>query len=196
MARRRGSYLTIRLRKIFIRAFPSQIFRQQASSDWQGEFPLPHPVAEFYVELGPSDAWIQAYGNPYFLPCLSRLWNYQAGYRYNPDTHEPLSGWDDDWLAIADQGYAVFIFSRASAVILHAYHGGPWRPEVVFRELSEMVTIFAILGDIVESAGQMLTDDTSIILPRYREEAHRRIGKHLQSTARADALLRRLEDWD
>ena len=38
----------------------------------------------------------------------------------------------------------------------------------MFRELSEMVTTFAILGDIVESAGQMLTDDTSIILLRYQ----------------------------
>ena len=65
----------------------------------------------------------------------------------------------------------------------------------MFRELSEMVTIFAILGDIVESAGQMLTDAASIILPRYRVEARRRIGKQLQSTARADALLRRLADW-
>jgi hypothetical protein len=39
-------------KEILGRAFPSQIFRQQASSDWQGEFPLPHSVAEYYAELG------------------------------------------------------------------------------------------------------------------------------------------------
>jgi hypothetical protein len=67
-------------KEILARVFPSQIFRQQASSDWQGEFPLPHPVAEYYAELGPSDARIQAYGNPYFLPILEL----SAGYRYHP----------------------------------------------------------------------------------------------------------------
>ena len=57
-------------REILIRAFPNEVFRPQPSDDWQGEFPLPDPVAEYFAELGPVDAWIPGYGNPYFL--LSR----------------------------------------------------------------------------------------------------------------------------
>jgi hypothetical protein len=37
-------------KEILARVFPSQIFRQQASSDWQGEFSLPHPVADYYAQ--------------------------------------------------------------------------------------------------------------------------------------------------
>ena len=80
-------------REILIRAFPNEVFRPQPSGDWQGEFPLSDPVAEYFAELGPVDAWIPGYGNPYFLPSLAGLWGFQAGYRYHPDTHRPFSDW-------------------------------------------------------------------------------------------------------
>jgi hypothetical protein len=62
----------------------------------------------------------------------------------------------------------------------------------MFAGLEEMATTFAIIGDIVESAGAMLTDGASMIFPRYQQDAWTRIGTHLHSTERADALLRRL----
>jgi hypothetical protein len=103
--------------------------------------------------------------------------------------------WDDDWLVIADQGGDAFIFSRASSVIFHANHGeGVWEPAQMFDSLVDMVTTFAIIGDIVASAGRGLTDDDSLILPRYREAARTRIGEFLRSHERADALLSSL-DW-
>ena len=180
-------------REILIRAFPNEVFRPQPSGDWQGEFPLPDPVAEYFAELGPVDAWIPGYGNPYFLPSLAGLWGFQAGYRYHPDTHRPFPDWDDDWLVVADEGGDPFIFSRAACAVLHAYHGsGVWEPAVLFGDLAEMVTSVAIIGDIVQSAGQLLTDDDSIILPHHQDDARKRIGDYLHSMERADTLLQRL----
>src|SRR6185369_11940709 len=146
-------------KELLKRTDPSDVFCAQPMSDWRGEFPLPSEVAEYFTELGPVDVWIRAYGNPYFLPSLSQLWTFQAGYRYHPETHERFTEWDDDWLVVADEGGDAFIFSRASSAILHAYHGeGVWEPTEMFDGLVEMVTTFAIIGDIVVSAGRGLTD--------------------------------------
>ena len=150
-------------------------------------------VAEYFAELGPVDVWIEGYGNPYFLPSLSTLWHYQAGYRFHPDTRERSPDWDDDWLVMADEGGDPFIFSRESAIVLHACHGeGVWAPVEMFGCLEEMATSLAIIGDIVQCAGPMLTDDDSRILPRHRQNARDRIGRYLGSTERADAILLRL----
>jgi len=183
-----ASYHTAK--QILRRAYPDAIFDSQSLTDWQGEFPLPDAVAEYFREFGPVDVTIDGYGNPYFLPSLSQLWAFQAGYRYHPQTLERFTEWDDDWLVIADEGGDAFIFSRASNVILHAYHGeGAWRPKPMFENLAEMATTFSIIGDIVVSAGQDLTDDDSLILPRYQEEAKTRISNLIHSHERADALL-------
>jgi len=189
-----GSYDTAK--EIFRRAFPDDVFRPQAMTEWKGEFPLPDAVAEYFKELGPVDIEISGYGNPYVLPSLSHLWPSQAGYRYHPDTHERFAEWDDDWIVIADEGGDPFIFSRTSRRILHAYHGdGVWEPEDIFANLAEMVTSFAIIGDIVASAGDSLTDDTSMILSKYRDEASARIEKYCGSRDRAAAIVSGL-GWD
>jgi hypothetical protein len=180
-------------RDIFARMLPSEVFRPQSRTNWQGEFPLPDPVAEYFAEMGPVDVWIGGYGNPFYLPSLSGLWRFQAGYRYHPDTYKRLSEWDDDWLVIADEGSDPFIFSRASHAVLHAYHGeGVWKPVALFGDLTEMATTLAIIGDIVETAGRLLTDDDSIILPRYQNEARARFSAWLNSSERADDVLQRL----
>lgn len=41
----------------------------------------------------------------------------------------------------------------------------------MFGALTQMVTTFAIIADIVETAGQLLTDDASIMLPHYQNNA-------------------------
>ena len=175
------------------RADPTAMFRPQPAVDWQGEFPLPSAVAEYFTELGPVDVWVRAYGNPYFLPSLLKLWKHQTGYRTHGFTHERLPEWNDDWLVIADEGGDPFIFSRESGIILHAYHGeGVWEPTQMFDTLIEMVTTFGIIGDIVASAGRALTSDDSLILPQYREAARTRIGDFLRSHERADTVISNL----
>lgn len=180
-------------KELLRRTQPKAVFRQQPSTDWQGEFPLPSAVAEYFAELGPVDVWIRGYGNPYFLPSLSQLWSHQTGYRVHGITGERISDWNDDWLVIADKGGDPFIFSCVSGTILHAYHGeGMWKPTRMFDNLVEMATAIAIVGDIVAAAGDGLTNNDSVILPAYREEARRRIGEFLHSTERAGAIMSEL----
>jgi hypothetical protein len=191
---RMGSYDTAN--EILDRVYPTSVFRPQECTNWQGEFPLPDAVVEYFREFGPVDVTIDGYGNHYFLPSLSQLWSFQAGYRYHPETPERFTGWDDDWLVIADQGGDPFIFSRASSIILHAFHGeGVWKPTQMFDSLAEMATTFAIIGDIVASAGRALTDDDSLILPRYRDAVRIRIGEFLHSHERANTLVSSL-GWE
>src|SRR5438309_2976793 len=101
MAHMMASYNTAK--EILRRAYPAAIFRPQAGTDWQGEFPISDAVAEYFRDFGPVDVTIDGYGNPYFLPSLSHLWTFQAGYRYHPETHERFAEWEYDWLVIADE---------------------------------------------------------------------------------------------
>jgi hypothetical protein len=98
--------------------------RPQPPSDWNGPFPIPPAIERFYREVGPVDVRIGAYGNPYFLPRLTGLWEFQAGYRWNGLSGERIEDWDDDWLVVADEGGDPFMFSRSSGRILHAYSWG------------------------------------------------------------------------
>jgi len=62
----------------------------------------------------------------------------------------------------------------------------------MFDSLAEMAMTFAIIGDIVASAGRSLTDDDSMILDKYRDEARRRIAEFSGSNDKAGAILSRL----
>jgi hypothetical protein len=180
-------------KELLKRADPTGVFRSQAPSDWQGDFPLPSPVADYFLELGPVDVWIRGCGNPYFLPTLAGLWEFQLGYRTDGWSHERCEDWSDDWLVVADEGGDPFILTRSEGSVLHAFHGeGVWEPIRIFDNLAEMATALAILGDIVCVAGNGLTDDDCLILPRYREEARTRLGELLRSDERAATVVSRL----
>src|SRR5688572_30311796 len=88
--------------------------RSQPAEEWKGAFPLPQTLARFYRDIGPLDITIEGYGNPYFLPSLTRLWEFQAGYRWDGVTGERISDWDDDWIVVADEGGDPFILSRST----------------------------------------------------------------------------------
>ena len=59
----------------------------------------------------------------------------------------------------------------------------------MFVNFPELVTTFAIIGDIVASAGSGLTDDNSLILDRYRDEAQARIAEFTGSHDRAGIIV-------
>lgn len=164
--------------------------RAQSASDWTGEVPLPDEVAAFYEEIGPHDVMIEGYGNPYFLPRLSKLWDFQAGYRWDGVSGERIDGWDDDWLVVADEGGNPFIFDRASGRVLFAEHGmGIWEPEEWFPDLVTMAAALATIGGVVRDAGEDFTDEDFTVRPEHVERAVSAVAEVVGSRAQAESLV-------
>jgi hypothetical protein len=176
-------------------AFPDEQFAPQSLEDWRGEFALPVEVERYYLILGAQNVTIDSYGNPFFLPSLSDLWNFQAGYRFHPGSGAKFDDWLDDWLVIADQGGEPFIFSRSTGKILYALHGqGFWQAEELFENLEQMVTTIAILGAIVIQAGEDFTDDECYLNSKYVNKAREQIAPVVGSNTAAETILSTL-DW-
>lgn len=168
--------------------------RAQPPSEWKGTFAIPPAVEIFYRDVGPVDVLIEAHGNPFFLPRLARLWDFQAGYRWNGVSGEPIRDWDDDWLVVADQGGDPFIILRSTGAVLFALHGqGDWEAVEMFPDLNTMAACLALLGSIVVDAGDEFLDDECNIRPEYRSLASERLRELLGSESRADAILANLE---
>jgi len=164
--------------------------RSQPASDWRGTFPLPSDLAKFYDVVGPVDVTIEGYGNPNFLPSLAKLWEFQAGYRWNGLSGEPIVDWNDNWLVVADEGGDAFIFDRVSSKVLFAQHGqGAWEPEEWFTDVGAMACCMAILGSVVRRAGEDFTDAGSNVKPEHRQNAIVRIAEVLGSRSDAEAIV-------
>ena len=164
--------------------------RPQPPSDWRGTFPLPSALVNYYDLVGPVDITIEGYGNAYFLPSLARLWDFQAGYRWNGLSGEPIADWADDWLVIADQGGDAFIFDRASSKVLFAYHGeGVWEPEEWFPDVAAMAACLATLGSVIRAARHDFTDADCYVKPGHRARALIEIAEVLGSRSKAEAIL-------
>jgi hypothetical protein len=164
--------------------------RPQHKSEWSGPFKLPAALVEYYGYVGPVDITIPGYGDPFFVPSLESLWEYQSGYRYNTLTEEPDPEWRKDWLVIADRGGDPFIFSRSTEEILFDYHGeGNWDPVDVFPDVETMAASLAIIGDLVRHAGADLSDARGRIYPEYYQEALVRLSEVLVSRSAAESCL-------
>jgi len=162
----------------------------QPLSDWKGPFPLPSAVQRFYETIGPVNVTIPGYGNPYFFPSLAALWNYQAGYKYHPKTGETFDAWKRNWLVIASEGGDPFIFDMETGRICRALHGeGTWKPDEIFPDLASMVASLALIGSVVDEAGQGLTDNNADIKGPYLSEARIRLKRVLESDARVESTL-------
>jgi hypothetical protein len=164
--------------------------RPQPSSDWTGAFSIPPAVERFYQEIGPCNVTIRTQGNPYSLPSLADLWQFQAGYRWNGLTGEPIEDWSDDWLVVADEGGDPFIFARSSGVVLHACHGeGEWDAGEMFPDLNTMAACLAQLGAIALEAGNDFLAGDYTIRPEYRALASTRLEGLLGVKSDAQAAL-------
>ncbi len=53
--------------ELFRKIEPKKVKPQQAA-DWNGPFPLPASLAEFYAVVGPAGAHLRGCGNDYFFP--------------------------------------------------------------------------------------------------------------------------------
>jgi hypothetical protein len=164
--------------------------RSQPGSDWRGSVPLPAKLADFYERVGPINITIESYGNAYFLPSLGKLWDFQAGYRWNGLTGEPIHDWHDEWIVVADKGGDPFIFNRTSSTVLFAYHGqGVWKPEEWFSDLPTMAACLAEFGSAFQAAGDNFTDADSYVRPECRERAIRKITEIVGSRSQAEAIV-------
>jgi hypothetical protein len=162
----------------------------QSASEWSGQFPLPDVLSRFYQEVGPVDILIEGYGNPFFLPRLSALWEFQAGYRWDGLTGERIEEWEDDWLVVADQGGDPFILDIRTGAILFAEHGtGEWEPDETFTDVFEMAACLGTLGSVAARAGDDFTDDEEFIRPHYRAAAEELLGEILRSRSEAETVL-------
>jgi hypothetical protein len=163
--------------------------RSQPATDWAGPFPLPPAVERFYREVGPADVSVESYGNAFFLPSLAGLWQFQAGYRWNGWTDEPIAGWQDDWLVVAYQGGDPFILSRSSGRVSHDVHGrGVWEPGELFPDLNTLAACLGQLSAVVTAAGEGFTDEDGRIRPEWHAEAAAGLSR-LGPSASAERVL-------
>ncbi|MCR8382790.1 hypothetical protein NS877_09365 [Pseudomonas aeruginosa] len=161
----------------------------QPAADWQGDIALPAELECFYREVGPLDCTLESAGNPFFLPSLARLWQRQAGYRWHGISGERLSGWQDDWLVVADQGADPFILETGSGRILFDLHGGRgWDPAPCFDDLWQMAASLACFGEVWSGAGEDILLDDCSVAPRYRQQLVDELQPILGSRQRAEDL--------
>jgi hypothetical protein len=140
-----------------------------------------------------GDATLRAYGDPFFLPRLAALWDFQSGYRYHAMTGEILQDWEHDWLVIADQGGDPFILSRRTGRILFAVHGvGVWQPAPMFESLEQMLLCLGALSAVCTAGGADFADAGSSIRPLYLDELVNRLAECDLAPDRARQLLRDL----
>ena len=160
----------------------------QDASEWVGNIPLPDPIAAFYREVGPIDITIEGFGNPTSIPRLSKLWEHQAGYRWNGLTGEAIDDWDNNWIVVAFEAGDPYIHSNGR--VLHAQHGaGVWEPSEIFPDLNTMAACLATLGAVILNAGDEFTDDDCRIRPEFRAAALARLAEILGRKSAAEIVI-------
>ncbi len=113
----------------------------------------------------------------------------QAGYRWHGISGERLSGWQDDWLVVADQGADPFILETGSGRILFDLHGGRgWDPAPCFDDLWQMAASLACFGEVWSGAGEDILLDDCSVAPRYRQQLVDELQPILGSRQRAEDL--------
>jgi hypothetical protein len=176
---------------------------QTAAEHWRGDVALPAAVATFYEQVGPLGEWINervghagltvpTAGNPFSIPPLSRLWQLQAGYRWQGITGERLADWLDHWLVVADQGADPFIFDLRTGAIQFAMHGaGAWQDNgPLFDDIFQMAACLGTIGQVWDEAGdEIFTDeDDCEVDPVHRQRLIERLAPLLGGTDAAEDI--------
>lgn len=179
---------------------PFGALRPQPASAWDGNRPLPPALARYYAEVGPygdegpdgpEGLFVPTLGNAFWLPPLSGLWAFQAGYRWDGRSRERLSDWPDRWLVVADQGGDPFILDTAAGGILHAEHGaGAWEPVPIFPDLLVMAACLGAIGRLHAEAGADLLDDSFELRPPWRTALLARLAPFLGAAGSEAAAAR------
>lgn len=139
----------------------------QSPDEWVGDIPLPEVLADFYREVGPEHVEIDTIGDPFTFYPLSRLWDAQAGYRWNPNTGAHLVDWNEEWIVVARQGEDPFILDALTGAVLTAPGEDGWldrpdEPEVTFPDLAAMVQALAAVGMAYARYEDPFTEDWNV----------------------------------
>lgn len=150
--------------------------KPQPAADWEGPFPLPAIIAEFYSEVGPwGDVYNQAYGpvgltintggNPVEVHPLHKLWARQDGYAWSRNPENKLEDWPEHWLVIAQEGALPFIFDRNDGSVLFHYTGmGHWNaPQRFAPDLATALGAIATVANALAELGDDAVDETLAI---------------------------------
>lgn len=122
------------------------------------------------------------------MPSLSKLWDHQAGYRWNGISGEAIAEWNDDWIVVADEGGDPYI--HWNGAIYFALHGeGPWRLGEMYPDLNTMAACLALIGSVYARAGDDFMDNDCNVHPRYLEEALSGLARILGSRTDAQAVV-------
>jgi len=179
--------------------------RPQPASDWQGPIPLPAALADFYAQVGPCGETYHAQvgptgvsldigGNPVDIPPLHKLWQRQAGYRWNAVSGERIADWCEQWLVVADQGADPFILDTASGEVLFAFHGaGTWQPKLLAATLQTAFGGLATMANAMAELGDDAFDDTGELLATARAAVAASLASYLGSAPQAAQFLDVLE---
>jgi len=177
--------------------------RPQPRDAWQGELALPQVLADFYEQAGPWGATYHQNVGPVGItlsetnvsfPPLYKLWDRQAGYRWDASNGERVAEWQDNWLVIADQNADPFILDAETGEILYAMHGtGAWDADVVAPDLPTFAAALAAVGVVCLEADEDLRNDDWEIRPEHRARALQALTTVLGDPVEAECFLDLLE---
>lgn len=177
--------------------------RPQPRDAWQGDIALPQVLADFYEQVGPWGATYHQNVGPVGItlsetnisfPPLYKLWERQAGYRWDASNGERVAEWQDNWLVIADQNADPFILDTETGKILYAMHGtGAWDAAVVAPDLPTFAAALAAVGVVCLEADEDLRNDDWEIRPEHRARALQALTIVLGDPVEAECFLDVLE---
>lgn len=177
--------------------------RPQPRNAWQGDIALPQVLADFYEQVGPWGATYHQNVGPVGItlsetnisfPPLYKLWERQAGYRWDASNGERVAEWQDNWLVIADQNADPFILDTGTGEILYAMHGtGAWDAAVVAPDLPTFAAAVAAVGVVCLEADEDLRNDDWEIRPEHRARALQALTIVLGDPVEAECFLDVLE---
>jgi hypothetical protein len=175
--------------------------RPQPATDWRGPIALPPALVDLHAtfgpwgetvhaSIGPIGLSIDAGGNPVDVPPLARLWDLQAGYRWNAVTGERSPDWSDDWIVFALQGGDPFILDAATGRVLFALHGARrWEPEPLADGVRTALGGVATVANALAAIGDAARDATFELTAEARAAVVADLGTFLGGADEARAFL-------
>jgi hypothetical protein len=174
---------------------PFGALEAQEAEEWTGDIELPAVLAAYYAQVGPTDLEIDTLGDPFTFYPLSRLWDIQAGYRWNTVSGARLVDWNDEWVVVATQGEDPFILDALTGEVLTAPGENGWldreaEPEVTFPNLAVMTEALAAVGAAYAATEDPFTEDWAVS-PELARDVTERLEQVLGDAGRARLVARK-----